>query len=216
MKETKPFITLSGADERTDLEALAKLNAEIGLLYTHSPDGRNRYPSREWIADASRKLPSCAVHICGDRARQQLFRQELNDLIAHCPRIQVNGRLTTQEVEDLCDTYYTHQIITQHNEGNAHLVNVTSRNHSILIDESGGRGIEARFDWIPSAPVYTPIGFAGGLGPSNLGEQLRNIQCVVAESHRIIKWWVDMELSLRVHDWFSIERATEVVSIFNS
>ncbi len=41
-------VTLTGADERTDIAQLAQLTAdhpylEIGLLYTTTPEGRNRY-----------------------------------------------------------------------------------------------------------------------------------------------------------------------------
>jgi hypothetical protein len=47
---------VTGADEKTDVASLAKLDAEIGLLYTETPEGRNRYPRWEWIRETSLEL----------------------------------------------------------------------------------------------------------------------------------------------------------------
>ena len=57
MKQQFPRITLSGVDERTDMEALDQLALrnplEIAILYTVAPDGRNRYPSAAWAIGVS-------------------------------------------------------------------------------------------------------------------------------------------------------------------
>lgn len=37
-------ITVTGLDERTNLIDASYLEAEIGILYTATPEGRNRYP----------------------------------------------------------------------------------------------------------------------------------------------------------------------------
>jgi hypothetical protein len=66
-----PFITVTGADEKTDVSMLQTLDAEIGLLY--SVMTANRYPRSEWIKAAAGSLPRVAIHICGSGARGELL-----------------------------------------------------------------------------------------------------------------------------------------------
>jgi len=203
-----PIITLSGADEHTDLVRLSALNAEIGLLYTATPEGRARYPSREWLGHAVQVLPHTAIHICGSGARAELKAGALGDLLTRARRIQVNGIVTVEEAEAICEKYPLHLVMTQHNDVNAGLLAVRAKNHAILIDASGGRGI------LPSSwqceATDKIVGYAGGLGPTNLAEQLPRIL-------EVAKWpfWIDMEGQLRENDRFSIERAYTVVGMFN-
>lgn len=124
-------------------------------------------------------------------------------------RIQVNGAILALEVERLCEMYPRHTIITQHHVNNAHLLSVRAINHAILLDTSGGRGISPSAWKTPE--TLKAIGFAGGLGPDNLTAELRMISQIARPG-----WWVDMEGKLRVHDWFSLELAGEVVAQFSS
>lgn len=202
----KTFITVTGADERTDVAALAKLDAEIGLLYTASPDGRNRYPRWEWILEASLGLARASLHICGGRAREQLMQGSLP--VNAFQRIQVNGTLENRELRRICDLYPWHKIITQHVPSNRYLIPVDRENHVLLVDSSGGRGLSPE-QW--QSPVTDKaVGFAGGLGPDNLSDELTKIAAIARPG-----WWVDMEGQLRADDWFSIERAAECVEIFH-
>lgn len=202
-----PFVTVTGADERTDLAALATLDAEIGLLYTATPEGRNRYPRWEWIWEASHILPRVALHVCGRGARQQLMEGRLN--VGGVQRIQVNGGILALEVERLCEMYPCHTIITQYHTRNAHLLAVRSSNHALLVDGSGGRGISP--DGWHRPDTAKPVGFAGGLGPENLAGEVVTIRDVARPG-----WWADMEGKLRVDDWFSVERAAACVDAFHS
>jgi hypothetical protein len=69
----------------------------------------------------------------------------------------------------------------------------TPLNVSFLFDESKGRGtLSASY---PCPPNGTLVGFAGGLGPANLGAQLAAMRVAVAPRGEAI--WVDMESSLR-------------------
>lgn len=202
-----PFLTVTGADERTDVTALAKLDAEIGLLYTETPEGRNRYPRWEWIRETSLELRRTSLHVCGRGARAKLMEGKLS--VSGFQRIQVNGGILALEVEHLCEMYPRHTIITQHHTYNAHLLAVRSINHAILIDASGGRGILPS-GWSQPA-TEKAVGFAGGLGPDNLADELQTIGRIARPG-----WWVDMEGKLRVDDWFSLELAGEVVAQFSS
>ena len=204
---TSAFLTVTGADERTDRDELVKLDAEIGLLYTETPEGRNRYPRWEWIEETSHVMPRASLHVCGRGARAKLMHGELN--VAGFQRIQVNGGISSLEVEQICAMYPQHIIITQHNDPNAHLLSVRSPNHAVLIDGSGGRGISPA-EWSqPETPKS--VGFAGGLGPDNLTTELNKIRAIARPG-----WWADMEGKLRVDDWFSVERAIECVSEFHA
>lgn len=122
-------------------------------------------------------------------------------------RIQVNGRVEAAEAEMLCALYPRHIILTQHHLGSAHLLDVPSKNHALLIDASGGRG-ESPETWIQPI-TEKAVGFAGGLGPANLASELQTIREISRAG-----WWVDMEGKLRVEDWFSVERAQECAAIF--
>ena len=101
------LITLTGADERTDIDALVELVrtnplVEIGLLYTATPEGRPRYPSRAWLRDAATALSGrCAIHVCGGGTRRELLAGELGDLTRHAPRV-LNGILGVEEATMNC------------------------------------------------------------------------------------------------------------------
>lgn len=203
------FITVTGADESTDIDALCELDAEIGLLYSATPEGRKRYPSWDWLVSAAKRISRLSVHICGSTARQQLANVQLEALISRAQRIQVNGRLTKAEVETLCGLYPGHTIITQHHPSNVDLTAIDFANHALLQDSSGGRGLAAR-DWLPS-PADKPFGYAGGLGPENLAAELVRIRMVAKDG-----WWCDMEASLRINDVFSVDRARAAIDIFHA
>ncbi len=203
-------ITLTGLDERTsvlDMIQLSKLGAEIGLLYTASPDGRRRYPARWWVETRSAVVP-CAIHICGSRARSELHNGMLNPLLASVRRFQVNGNVTTEELRAICGRFPDKVVITQHCAKNAALARLGVWNHAILVDDSGGRGK------LPGAwcrPETTkPVGFAGGLGPDTLRSELPKIARVADTDS-----WVDMEGRLRDdEDWFSVEKAMKALAIW--
>jgi len=207
--------TLTGADERTPLAELLKLAAwphvEIGLLYTFAPEGRNRYPSLDWLHGIAPRLSTVgrlALHVCGGRARRQLMDGELADLFRHAQRLQVNGTLQPEEVEHICSLYPGKTIITQHCTVNAALVDtIEAKNHALLVDGSGGRGVSPTA-WVRPATAKA-VGFAGGLGSENIIEQ-RPLIAAVATG----QWWIDMEGRLRdSDDCFDVQRALTVARI---
>lgn len=207
-------LTLTGADERTPIDSLLHLataGAEIGLLWTFSPDGRPRYPSIPWINQVLRALPrrSVAVHVCGARARDLLLRGRV-PFIHDSPflrRVQVNGSVSPLDLEILCGWMSDKVVITQHDFVNNDLVDVNVDNHALLVDGSGGRG-QLPSDWYRPLTVK-PVGFAGGLGPDNLAEQLPRIAAVAQKGA-----WIDCESSLRTDEWFDVARATRMVELW--
>lgn len=200
-------ITLTGVDERTPIEALT-LDAEIGILYSATPEGRNRYPSYDWIKRNAGFFRRAALHICGSNARLALLAGRLDLILTNFQRVQVNGHVETREVEQLCHDHPELQFITQHNERNTHLLEFKAPNHQLLVDASGGRGISPERWKRPDTDKV--VGFAGGLGPDNLADQLEVIRGLAAGERS----WVDMEGKLRIDDWFSVTTARKAVEIF--
>lgn len=203
-------VTLTGADERTDLDALAELalqhpDLEVGLLYSETPEGRPRYPSLSWIERAVDRLPDrCALHVCGSGARAALMVGELSSLVPKLHRVQVNGRIHPDEIHALARRAPI--LITQWQLGRdshdfedavARAQESDGFRHQWLVDGSGGRGV-APDVW--SKPMTRrSVGFAGGLGPGSLAAALPKIN---AASDGIT--WIDMESSLRTNDWFDL------------
>jgi phosphoribosylanthranilate isomerase len=195
-------VTVTGADACTDITQLLRLveshpSLEIGLLYTATPEQRNRYPTLEWLHKAADALASrCAIHICGSGARQQLRDGTLSDLVGKAWRVQVNGLVQPDEVPVLAKRVPL--LITQHNEKNAQLAaGKFAVNHQLLVDGSGGTGTSPG-QWTRPATTKR-VGFAGGLGPDNIVAELPKIHAVAKG-----RYWIDLEGKLRTDDWFDL------------
>lgn len=216
MHSSKPVssITLCGVDGRTDIDALRALLrdpcVELGLLLSADPDGRNRYPGYRTLVEIAANFPGrCALHICGLKARKHLLDRDLVVATSLVERIQINGSVSPEEVNWACDIYPLSTIITQYRAGRG-MVRVDRPNHALLIDDSNGNGKLPEMWSIPK--VECRIGFAGGLGPETLAEQLPRIAATQARNA-----WVCMESGLRdANDWFDIGRAKEVMAIFHA
>lgn len=208
-------ITLTGADERTPIPELQQLveehsALEIGLLYTETPDCRNRYPRIDWLLHAAYSLKGrCSVHVCGRLARSNMLLrcEPVRTIVRSVQRFQINGRVGRYWVETVCEDYSDSTVITQYNSANKDLLNVTSSNHCMLIDGSGGRG-ESPSSWI-KPDTTKAIGFAGGLGPDNLAIEFPKIAAVATGN-----WWIDLESNLRANDWFDLDKAKRCLEIF--
>ncbi len=210
-----PIITLTGADEKTDLPALARLDAEIGILYSVERAGTdNRYPRIEWIRDAVKYLPHVALHVCGAPAREELLTHKLDSLLPYVDRVQLNGTFPSAVLQEALHKFPETTFITQVNAAVTTLVNavveVESDNHQLLVDYSGGKGVLPE-RW--TAPKTSKrVGFAGGLSHRNIPEQLPLILPLTKEG-----WWIDMETSLRdEHDNFSVSLAKKAHDAFHT
>lgn len=212
-------ITLTGADQRTkvdDLVRLADMGAEIGILYTWSPDGRNRYPSLSWIIETAEALCGrSAIHICGQRARAEVIYSYpgsagIGFALECVRRFQVNGKLSPLNVRTICHSFPDHVVITQDAAYNRVLRDMDCPNHALLVDASGGRGLLPQH-WTRPATTKS-VGFAGGLGPETLRDELPKIAQAAQGD-----WWIDMEGRLRDEDdWFDIERARSALTVFQT
>ena len=214
-------ITLSGIDERTELSFISNQHSpEYAILLSGNPDGRNRYPSVEWIQKSIKESARFAVHICGSVARKNALAGDYTSILNSrtVDRIQVNGKVSMDELGKFIDLFPYTVIITQDCPYNVELAKCSHWNHQILIDGSGGRGI-VRENWnlpehlIGPSKVNKRIGFAGGLGLGNLKSAITDIEKLNLKREP----WVDMETSLRnKDDWFDVEVASECVNIVKS
>lgn len=208
--------TFTGVDEFTDLDNIAEISkcypfVEWGVLLSTSESrvfNGNRYPSIYWLKENMPKLKaisqetgcSIALHVCGGETKKLLSQEEDSvglALIDCVNRIQINFAYKenqVNELESLCKRFEDKIFITQHNSNNKDLyLKIKSKNHQVLFDSSGGRGVEPK-SWEMSLPSKV-CGYAGGLGLDNIDRQFIQIYSVAGD-----KYWIDMEGKIRTDD----------------
>lgn len=217
------YCTLTGADDSASIDDLWALGrkfpfVEWGVLYSIAQQGHGRYPSFDWIDHLTERMdlksgPGFALHICGRAVGEFLsdtnmhLRRITRDL-RYFRRIQLNFRAGTYDpgiVKAGVARHPYQTIITQHNPVNAPLLPFLAgaRNHAVLFDGSGGRSIRCNA-WAPTLSGVE-CGYAGGLGPDNLGDELPRIH----QAANGQPYWIDMEGSLRNgSDRFDLGQAT--------
>ena len=213
-----PLILNEPKDERSSW-------VEFGILWSEGRAGvENRYPVMQSIVDFSKELSNLsaarpfnfALHVCGRVAVQNMIRGDglVTQAASAFDRIQINFNYEQAEHLSLFDIRSFLRrcptpVIFQMYSGNARLfadINDMPNVH-VLIDGSGGRGISPKSWRAPVDGFYT--GYAGGLGPLNLAQELKEIDDVCPNPY-----WVDMEGKLRDEDdWFSLERAQQCIEI---
>jgi hypothetical protein len=199
---------------------------EWGILVSESvgTDGGPRFPSAAWVRELTKlaeQTPlSLSMHLCGRWVRDLLLgnlsvpayltdgpwfqRIQLN---FHAERTPCNGDKFFDALLSLGERQFIFQIDGAH--GNRHLEAVYVENggeheHVIdavpLFDVSGGAGILPR-EW--PKPQYMNTdgdhcyhGYAGGLGPENLTEQLP----LISDASGGTRIWIDMETRVRSDD----------------
>ena len=221
MKLTK--VTITGADTRTPITSLEELSSkypwvEWGILLSAQRIGENRFPTLPWLCNlreaANRTSLQLSGHLCGSWAKQVvmgqwMFGKEIDNCHRIFNRFQLNlGGLITK-VGDDCFEALAHyqsvkpvQYIFQTNTLEAKVVSLAKErgvNAVALFDKSGGRG---------TLPTKWPVnntdfcGYAGGLNPDNVEEQLQSIASVVDD--RPI--WIDVETGVRTNDEFDLQK----------
>lgn len=190
---------------------------EFGILVSASNEGSQRYPSKAWLREfvaAIRlfKQPTkVAVHIQGRLLRNLViggddFTSTYKDLLSVSQRIQLNfhgaesvlvyhDQFFAKIAKDLpnfqfifqCDGVHGQQLLDSalaaSNEGYTYVKPTT---YCPLFDQSGGAGVLPG-EWPKSN--YDFVGYAGGLGPQNITEQLPKIQAAANGK----RYWIDME-----------------------
>lgn len=217
-------VTITGADDSTDIRALVDLSAEFpfvewAILISKSQEGGIRFPSRPWIdafvSAATSNGLKVATHICGRWVREFLSSTldvtSLPAILQAAARVQINTHVNPQSL-DLDSAQASRlattlggpkQLIFQWNGVNDHLAPVfhsAGVNTAALFDASGGAG-KLPGEW--PAPIHPfPCGFAGGLGPNNVMAELDRIAAVCPNGYTT---WIDMEGRVRVPDLSALD-----------
>jgi hypothetical protein len=210
---TLQMVTITGADDSTDIQHMIALSREFpfvewGILVSRSQEGGFRFPGQRWMKNLFLETVELnmkfSMHLCGRWVRELLKGSALIGELPYayfaCQRIQINTHahpheLTSRGVDQLLGL--DRDLIFQWdgvNDGLAlEMLQHTSR-VAALYDTSGGAGILPG-NW-PVMDERIACGYAGGLGPDNLIEQLSRIE--VAAQGR--PYWIDMERSVRSPD----------------
>lgn len=213
-------VTFTGADHSVRPEELLYLSrhylgmVEWGILISRNRWGTPRYPALEWINELQKLFKGTphrlALHVCGHYLRQILVGvNELPpELVEGFQRIQLNfhGQALKFDVEAcveaLAQRFEGKEIIFQIDGamGEDFLAAVEDGRQAFhcvpLFDLSHGSGRMPSVwptvgNW--SGNLY---GYAGGLGPQNLAEQLPRIELAAGGEG----YWVDMETRVRSED----------------
>lgn len=204
--------TLTGVDAFSDLPALVDLAAEYplveyGILLSKTMPGQeNRYPHLPELEEIAETLRAggarLALHICGKAVGEFVAGGTfVRDLVPAFDRVQLNFaadrvHFSMLELDQAIDSVGI-PVITQANRANARVADtLTSSNHQVLFDTSGGLGI--RSDAWPTAIAGKTCGFAGGIGPVTIDADLVAADTASGGADH----WVDMESKLRVDDRF--------------
>lgn len=210
-------VAVTGADDGVPPSELMALSrefpwAEFGILFSAKREGSSRYPGRAWLE----KLVEChegdgrraklSAHLCGSYVRRVSegdfwFKKDHARIEDRFGRLQFNlsGALPASAplFLDALGEEGGRQIVLQVGEGRdaalALLLDARGRGLDAvpLFDRSGGAGLVP--DQWPGAPPGIYRGYAGGLGPDNLEDELNRIS-EAAGPERV---WVDMETKVR-------------------
>ena len=234
-------VTITGPDNSinpTDLISLTKEFpfVEWGILYSASSMGSNRFPNADWLHElrsmSRREHLPLSLHLCGQYVRRILVGDDPQDVwtfIDVFDRVQLNFHAE----KNICNPKACHGTLlrlSDHGQrefifqidgerGNQHLKAIQEEGDDFrsfgLFDVSGGAGILPR-DW--PAPLLmlddgTPDyhGYAGGLGPDNLAEQIP----LIAKAANGCRFWIDMETHVRSHNdrIFDLEKVRRCLEI---
>lgn len=218
-------VTVTGADDSTSIEEMKIISnrfpfVEWGILVSDKA-GRNRFPSEEWLEllSANSKTLALSCHVCGRWVRQICqgeLDKKLEKIWGVFPRVQLNFHSKVHEIEinyfmALLSDFPDKQFIFQLDNVNNDLLDMALQsgiNVVALFDTSGGCGCLPEY-WPQMKGYY--CGYAGGLSPKNLQEELLLIEQVV--DNRTI--WIDAETHLRSNNdtVFDMQKVREFLAI---
>lgn len=217
-------ITFTGIDGKTDLGELWDLQCkypyvEWGVLVSQNwRTNGNRYFNPSMLPALDRGL-CLSAHMCGKIARE-FANGNINpfvnwskgrfDLFTRCQLniSKSNGVpekfVQTDEMRILFD-----QVILQQkgvNDCGLFMNSKEDERVSILLDASGGNGIDTPIEILDANPNL--VGYAGGINPENVESKLTYLLENVNG-----QFWIDMESGVRTDDWFDLDKVKQVLEI---
>ena len=212
-------VTVTGADDSVrpdDLVSIAKEFpfVEFGILLQNNPQGSLRFPSRDWLDKLyvswfprGRDL-ALSGHLCGRWVKdlclgKPSFFENFGYTWNMFDRLQLNfhaqpHKMNDKEFGGVLREYLSQKMVIFQMDGvktNENMLHsMVGRWHISaypLFDTSGGRGVLPK-EW----PEYFGYcGYAGGLSPENVGEELGRISKIARS-----QIWIDTETLVRSED----------------
>ena len=227
------YVTLTGADDQIDPKDLGELSKEFpfvewAILFSQSKAGVPRYPSYDWVKKLFKTQESyrmnLAAHLCGKWVDDVIkghftFLADPTHYNAFS-RIQLN--MSSDRILGVLECEPLHQCVKKYGKevilgGNYSRISVSGAFFEEtglfpLFDASGGKGILAK-DWPQPFKNKSGealfCGYAGGLKPDNLSEQINKIGQVVDSAI-----WIDMETGIRTKsDNFDLAKCRQALEI---
>jgi hypothetical protein len=209
-------VTITGADDSIQPMQLLPLRdkypcVEFGILLSAKRGGEPRFPSREWIGGlallkASRPELNLSAHLCGrvvrdicggDWSEAERLVQGGFGKDSIFGRVQLNFHAELHEVDEAKFLAglraRKQQFVFQMDTVNNYLFDMAANagiNAVPLFDGSHGNG---RLPPLWPEPIYPYCGYAGGLSPANLEEQLAHLAGTVGDC----EIWIDCETRVR-------------------
>jgi len=231
-------VTMTGADDSIQPAQLLPLQREFpfvewGILCSRSSMGRNRFPSDIWLmtlAHFQRSLIdsgeglTLSCHLCGRWVLEILVGNQnfVPELTSHVwdifSRVQINTHAEPHDYTEngiaKLNALVGKEFIFQYDNVNTGLIDLATEkqvNHSALFDLSHGAG-KLPSEW-PDLLPDTKCGYAGGLSPENLEDQIKRIEEKAGDK----EIWIDAETHLysdngRQFDLGKVRRFLEIAS----
>mgnify|MGYP006392234503 FL=1 len=223
------FVTFTGADDKTNISDLSALGKdypsmiEWGILLSSKNEKTRRFPSRKWIGEFVEKLDSERIsgHLCGKYARDIIsgrftFAEEQANIVEMFDRFQINFHgleyeiINTPLIEAIGKGRFIFQIDGVNDFRFWEAVEL-EKDVFPLFDLSHGEGVSPENWQKPYENIF--CGYAGGLGPDNLADELKRIEDVVGDE----TIWIDMETKIRNdQDEFDVKLVGKCMEIAES
>lgn len=221
-------VTITGSDDNnTDIGEMIAISkrhpfVEWGILFSLSRTGTDRYPTEQWLerlkSETNGLNMNFSGHLCGQYTREILqgdgkLLDSLKSNFDIFRRFQLNfnseNTPPTPEFYSLIEKLNHIDFILQFNKVNTDTCNASMgllKNISFLYDSSGGRGTNVT----EYKPVFDNFftGYAGGLSPDNLTQELIKISKAVGNG---IDIWIDTESGVRTDEKLNMKKVDDFV-----
>jgi hypothetical protein len=211
-------VTITGGDDSIPPEALVSYSrtypwVEWGILLSRSQVAVPRFPSIAWVESlagiAFEEQMALSGHLCGAWVRNLCrgdfsFAVERPTIADAFDRIQLNFHAIAHTVNP--DALVAGLKVLRPRNG--YILQFDGVNDEImrtlqdtgipaapLFDRSGGKGVLPK-EWPPMHPTFEYAGYAGGLSPTNVLDELTRIEAAVGDGDRS-RVWIDVETHVR-------------------
>ena len=219
-------ITFTGIDAKTDIRDLIEIQlefpiAEFGVLTSyHWNENGNRYLNPAFLSNlyAGNGKLNLALHVCGSMAHVAAngYWNKVNNRMFNTlglfKRVQLNVANRTDNPYRLASTPNRHTEVIIQQKG-IHDIEMFEHskwmNVSVLLDASGGQGIDTPIKVLSNAGKPFKVGYAGGINPDNVADRL----AYLLQHDEVGDFWIDMESGVRTDDWFDTTKVCRVLAV---